>query len=111
MGLICSQFGYIFFLITCSTSTTQLKTITAQFCALGVVEYAVVEFLFDGELVWLYLLFGFETMNGGWMGVFRFILISKWVSIYVLYCVKTCHGAQVVECEWNLCFMSELILV
>ena len=33
-------------------------------------------------------------MNGGWMGVFRFRLISKWVSIYVLYCVKTCHGAH-----------------
>ena len=49
LDLICSHFGYIFFLITCITSTTQLKTITAHYYALGMAEYAMIEFLFDGE--------------------------------------------------------------
>ena len=51
LDLICSHFGYMFFLITCITSTTQLKTITAYYCALGMAEYVVIEFLFDSELV------------------------------------------------------------
>ena len=54
------------------TSTTQLKTITA--CALGMAEYAAIEFLFDGELVCvlgvnMYYGYSFcldlKPMNGG----------------------------------------------
>ena len=81
LDLICSHFGYMFFFITCSTSTTQLKIITAHYCALGMVEYAVIEFLFDGELVCvlgvnMYYCYSFyldlTPMNGGWMGVSEF---------------------------------------
>ena len=66
-------------------------------------KYAIIEFLFDGEHVCvlgvnMYYGYSFyldlKPINGGWMGVFRVGLISKWVSIYVLYCVKTCHGAH-----------------
>ena len=71
-------------------------------------EHVLIEFLFGSEpmcvlSVNMYYGYSFcldlKPMNGGWMDVFRFRLISKWVSIYVLYCVKTCHGARVVECE------------
>ena len=39
-----------FFFLTCITST-QLKTITAHYCALDMAKYAVIEFLLNGKLV------------------------------------------------------------